>query len=59
MVLTSKNLENLKLWWLSEKRLPKEKDMTLQSPDGIDHTVNTPIQLYNILKKISKLIKDA
>ena len=47
------------MWWLSEKRLPKEKDMTLQSPDGIDHTVNTPIQLYNILKKISKLIKDA
>ena len=47
------------MWWLSEKRLPGGKDMTLQSPDGIDHTVNTPIQLYNILKKISKLIKDA
>ena len=47
------------MWWLVEKRLPGGKDMTLQSPDGIDHTVNTPIQLYNILKKISKLIKDA
>jgi len=47
------------MWWLSEKRLPEGKNMTLQGYDGVDYPVNTPIQLYTILKKIDKLMKDA
>ena len=47
------------IWWLGEKRLPEDKNIVLQGRDGIDHPVNTPIQLYNILQKIDKLMQNA
>ena len=47
------------MWWLSEKRLPKEKDMVIQDHNGIDHPVNTPIQLYNMIKRVTKLVDNA
>jgi hypothetical protein len=46
------------MWWLSEKRLPERKNMTLLGNDGVDYPINTPIQLYQSLKKVDKLIKE-
>ena len=31
------------MWWLSEKRLPEDKNITLQGTDGSDYPMNTPI----------------
>ena len=37
----------------------KKKDMVIQDHNGIDHSVNTPIQLYNMIKRVTKLVDNA